>query len=81
MQSSVEHRTETFSLLDPDLQNKLAQLQAEGWQIVPGTHPIAIYHLERHVVAAPPPQPAAAGVGRMHIDESQITIIRGGKPS
>jgi hypothetical protein len=76
--TSVEHRTETLSLLDPDLQNKLAQLQAEGWQIVPGTHPVAIYHLQRHVM---PEQHAAVGIGRMHVDESRITIIPGGKPS
>ena len=72
---SIEYRTEVLSLVDPDLANKIAQLTAEGWQFVPGTTPVAIYHLQRQPTA---PAATSAAFGKMQIDDSKVHIIRGG---
>ena len=78
----LEFSTVLVALDNQDSHNKQMQaLAQEGWMLVPGITPQAIYQLCRQPGA--PAQPAmteAAGQATLSIDESKITILRGGKP-
>ena len=52
-------------------QAKVEAFAADGWEIAPGTVPIAVYHVMRQKNR--PPQPAG-GIGTLRIDESKIFI-------
>ena len=67
----LEVKTEVVEVND-QMTQKLEALQAQGWTLVAGVTPVAIYHLCR------PVQPNAA-LGTLKIDESQVQIIRDGK--
>ena len=68
-----EYKVEVLPI-DLNLQSTVEQLAQQGYQLVPGTAPMAIYHLQR------PKQSQPMGTrGGMTIDDSKITIIRGGK--
>jgi hypothetical protein len=71
----LEYDTVTIPI-NEQFQDEVNKLVADRWEIVPGTKPIAIYHLVRMktVQAA-----AVGGFGVMQIDESKIHVIRGGK--
>jgi hypothetical protein len=72
----LEHLTETIPI-NEKFQERVNALIADGWEILPGTEPQAIYHLVRLKKVA-----QAAGIGgfgALSIDESKIHIIRGGK--
>lgn len=44
----VEHTIKTISMLPAeDFKTEVDRLQQEGWQLVPGVPPVAIYHLIR----------------------------------
>jgi hypothetical protein len=65
---NTDYMTEVLSLLDPELQKKISERIAQGWQPVPGTHPVGIYYWQRNVM----------GVRlSMQIDEAGITVIKG----
>lgn len=71
----VEHDIKVIPVNDK-LGPELEKLQREGWTLVPGIMPVAIYHVVRakqQHVSAP------AGFGTLHIDESKIGILRDGK--
>lgn len=59
--------------VDENLPVEVAKLAAEGWQIVPGVKPIAIYHLVRQK------KPEMSAIGNLVIDDSKIHIMRNGK--
>jgi hypothetical protein len=71
----LEYHTEMI-YLGEEGQRRVNQLVSEGWEIVPGTQPVAVYHLVRMKAAQ---AAAVGGFGTMQIDESKIHIIRGGK--
>jgi len=75
MELELEYRTVTLPMSD-QLQGELDKLSAERWELVPGTQPVAVYHLVRAKVAQ---AAAVGGFGTMQIDESKISVIRGGK--
>ncbi len=60
--------TETF-------QEEVQKLVNEGWEVLPGTKPVAVYHLVRIKKQFA----SVGGLGTFKIDESKISIIRGGK--
>jgi len=62
--------------IDENFQGEVDKLVADRWEIVPGTKPMAIYHLARIKVAQ---AAAVGGFGTLQIDESKISVIRGGK--
>lgn len=66
--------------IDEHLETKIKALLVEGWSLVSGTKPVAIYHMQR-VKSATAPQAllSAAGSGSIAIDENQIFILRNGK--
>jgi hypothetical protein len=62
--------------IDEQFQNEVQKHVEAKWEILPGTKPVAIYHLVRvkAVQAA-----SVGGFGALQIDESKIHLIRGGK--
>jgi hypothetical protein len=62
-----EHITKTMAIT-PDIEQELRQLATEGWEVVPGSMPVAVYHLRR--------RPFGAGQGGVAIDDSKVSIIR-----
>lgn len=62
--------------IDEQLQDKIQAMLAEGWQLVSGTKPVAIYHVQRMKAAAA--LLAVAGMGGVKIDESKIHVLRKG---
>ena len=71
----LEYETRTIPI-DEHFQDEVNKLVADRWEIVPGTKPVAIYHLARIKVSQ---AAAVGGFGTMQIDESKISVIRGGK--
>ncbi len=77
----IEHCVKTFTF-DDSLQQALQEMSAEGWTLVPGIVPVAVYHLVRIKGQQPDQQPPAATHQprmRIHIDESKIKILRNGE--
>lgn len=71
--AEFEHEMKVL-IVDEGLQAKIDALTAEGWQVVPGIQPIAVFHLQRQKA-----EPAAPGLGvhaRLTIDDSKVVILR-----
>jgi hypothetical protein len=60
-----------------DVAAELNKLAAEGWQIVPGAPPFAVYYLTRQKPQAKMAEHAAQGT--LQIDDSKIHVVRDGK--
>ena len=69
----IEHTIKVFPI-DADLQTNVQALVSDGWEVIPGIPPVAVYHLVR----AKKEHPAAAGMGRLTIDDSKIFVIPAG---
>lgn len=73
----VEHDIKVIPV-NENLQGEIEKLAKEGWALVPGVQPVAIYHVVRpkhinsHLMAP-------AGKGSLSIDDSKIHIMRDGK--
>lgn len=66
--------------IDEHLQDKIQEMLKEGWSLVSGTKPVAIYHLQRiKQISAAQGLMGAAGQGGVGVDESQVFILRNGK--
>ena len=61
--------------VDEHLEEKLRELEKEGWGLVPGIKPIAIYTLCRLKPAAPPPTTGGMGFGRLLIDDAGVMVM------
>jgi hypothetical protein len=70
-EDAFEHLTQTLAI-DDKLDAELRRLAEEGWQLTPGTTPVAVYQLRRQVSLV-----RAAGRGGIAVDDSKITIIKG----
>lgn len=77
----VEYTTRAIAVND-QLMSELEKLAKEGWQLVPGIQPVAIYNLVRPkgFVAQPAAVLAVPGNATLNIDDSKIAIYRNGKP-
>ena len=73
--AEIEHIVKALTV-DGTLDGELKKLQAEGWQTIPGVPAVVIHHLVRQKSQ---PVSAGAGVGKLHIDDSKIMILRDGK--
>jgi hypothetical protein len=69
----IEHEIKVIPV-DDNLPTEVSKMVADGWQIVPGVKPVAIYHVVRVKK-----QPDLGGMGELKIDESKIHILRDGK--
>lgn len=93
MQTNVVFETRVFPF-DDDLPNKLNELEAQGYKILPGAQPVVVYQVFRVAgmveaaaafeAAAPEPAPPSSdkvvGFGMFQMDDSLVHIIRDGKP-
>lgn len=71
----VEHTIRVIPI-DSDFQNALKKLEAEGYDMIPGVTPVAVYHLVRSKEV---PAPAEGAQGIIKIDDAQVHILRDGK--
>jgi len=69
MSDDYEHQTKTFEISD-QITAQLAELEAQGWQLTPGTKPVAIYQLRR--------DRRWGAHGGVSIDESKVYVIKAG---
>lgn len=66
----VEHDVKVIPI-DENLQAEVQKLATEGWEMVAGVKPVAVYHVAR--VKRPS---AGAGFGKLHIDDSKVGILK-----
>lgn len=72
----IEHDVKMLTI-DDELPAKVEALKAEGWELIQGILPVAIYHVIRKVVREEDDgQPRL----RMAVDDSKVLILRNGKP-
>lgn len=71
----VEHDIKVIKV-DANLTAEIERLTKDGWTLVPGVQPIAIYHVVRQKQAT---AQANSGKGTMMIDDSKIGILRNGQ--
>lgn len=69
--ADVEHTVKIFPI-DENLRQNVEALVSEGWNVVPGVAPVAIYHLVREK------KPGIGAIGRLTIDETKIMILPAG---
>ncbi len=63
--------------VDNTLQNELLRLHEEGWRLVGGCTPMAVYALCRE----PAPLPTSAmALGKLEVDESKVFVVKAGDP-
>ena len=75
----VEFSVRTIEI-DEHLQDKIQQMLKEGWSLVSGTKPVAIYHLQRiKQVSAAQSFMGVSGHGGVGVNEDQVFILRNGK--
>lgn len=72
----VEHKTFHFTL-DPEFQQKIQDLEKEGWQLQPGVPPVVIYHLVKPKQA--PVEAPKSALGKLIIDETKIFVRKAGE--
>lgn len=73
--AEIEHDVKVIPI-DARLQGEVKKLEAEGWELMPGVAPIAVYHLVRIKNKAPFAQSAQGTFG---VDDNKVHILRDGK--
>jgi hypothetical protein len=66
----IEHDVKVLTI-DDKFESKLKELQAEGWTLVAGVLPIAIYHVVRQKQP-----PAGVGFGKLQVDDTKVMILK-----
>ena len=75
----IEFSVRTIEI-DERFQDKIQQMLNEGWLLVSGTKPVAIYHLQRiKQVGVAQSFMGVAGHGGVALKEDQVFILRNGK--
>ena len=67
-----EHTIKSFPI-DANYAAEIKKIDAEGWQLVPGVSPVAVYHLMRQKPGV------GTAMGSMRIDEAGVFIIPAGQ--
>lgn len=73
MDLDIEQAVQVFPI-DQDLQGRVDALIKDGWTLVPGVAPVAIYHVLR---VRQPAQPGIGALGKIKIDDAKIFIVPG----
>ena len=74
----VEHIVRSFPV-DGELKEKVAALEAEGYEIIPGIPPVIVYHLARTKKPPEEHNDQPHSLGKLTIDDSLITVIKAGE--
>ena len=70
----IEHELKIIPV-DENLAKATAELEAQGWKVLPGVKPMAIFPVVR--ISLDPTQAATmGGVGRLVIDDSKVDVMR-----
>lgn len=73
-ENELEHAVKTLTI-DEDYPVAVEALKAEGWELIPGILPVAVFHVVRLKI-----RPATTDAQlNMVIDESKIGILRNGE--
>jgi hypothetical protein len=60
--------------INDELPGKIDALKADGWELIAGVQPVAIYHIVRKIVKE---EPQSGDVQlRMAVDESKVGVLR-----
>ena len=73
--ADIEHDIKVIPI-DANLQSTIKQLEGEGWELIPGVVPVAIYHLARNKDQLPK---AMGGHGTLGIDDTKVHVLRNGQ--
>jgi hypothetical protein len=71
----IEHDVKMVRV-GPDFQKDVEQLRVDGWKLVPGTTPVAIYTMFREKIAADVPIDVGFAQGEMIMDDTKVGILR-----
>lgn len=75
----VEHAIKVFPL-DADLEANIRKMNEEGWLLLPGVAPVAIYSVVRIKGMTTQPQTDGhAPVAKIEIDETKVHLVRDGQ--
>ena len=74
--SEVEHAVKVITI-DASLQDEVKRLEGEGWELIPGILPVAVYHLVR--IKGKTTAFGQSGRGQLGVDDSKVHILRDGK--
>ena len=72
MADELEHDVKTVPI-DEALPGRIETWKAEGWELIPGVVPVAVYHVVRRKASE-----ATDAKVRMVIDESKVLVVRNG---
>lgn len=75
--AEVEHDIKTLPI-DANLETAVKKLEAEGWELMPGITPVAIYHVVR-MKGGSRPMVGQSGFGTLGVDDTKVHILRDGK--
>lgn len=73
----VEHQVKVFPL-DTELENNIKAMTAEGWLLMPGITPVAIYHVVR-MRGVQPQDDGHKPIVRIAVDDTKVKILRNGQ--
>jgi hypothetical protein len=73
--SDIEHDVKVIPI-DANLQTTIKKLESEGWELIPGVVPVAIYHLARN---KDQPPKSLGGEGSLGIDDTKVHVLRNGQ--
>ena len=68
----MEFMTKVLNV-DANMQAEITKWAAEGWQLVPGCIPQAVYQLYRQ-------SKVSGSMGKLVIDDSKVHVVRAGEP-
>ncbi len=72
----MEFKTVSLAL-DNTLQSEHERLHQDGWRLIAGCTPMAVYVLCRE----PAPLPTSAmALGKLEVDESKVFVVKAGEP-
>lgn len=77
----VEHDVKLVPL-DSSFNDNVKKMGDDGWHVVPGIMPVAIFHVARAVVTASPTTNPLGAIGAeigLTIDDNHVFILRNGK--
>lgn len=74
----VDHAIRVFPL-DQNLEANLHQITSEGWMLLPGVMPVAVYHLVKMQGVPPLKEDGTSPTVSFSIDDTKVKILRDGE--
>lgn len=74
----VEHKMVSIEI-DENHQARLQELEREGYSLIAGVPPVAVYHLVRQKPQPGQAPPPTGGMGTLSIDEAGVFVRKAGE--